>query len=708
MRRALFDGGQCLQHAAQGRALARHSRAKAQHSINAVALHAILRRSRAPQSGVPDCVVAADAGKRRAAAACQLVQRGGRVQAAGPGALLRRERREGEQRLPRAVGHAAAIENFGALQSGGEAEAGFPRLQLRERIAFFREKLHGGGIAGRVQCATEQRGVALVRREGAHAGRGVSGPVSRIRRDCADIERLRIRKAHGFAAAAGERGGVVLPCAERFGFAFNAAGGKNAAVRGQLRLSAAQEAQARARTAKRLRRAQNGRRSRAEQNRLRAAGEQRAVRSRAESLAVRACVVTEREGFRVQRVPPRRGENACVFRAGAAGLSGANFRARRAAPDEVAAHAHAGVDSLAGPDLCAGCQHGARAEHRPVAQRAVLIKFCACARLRAAAQHRAGDARPFACASILPQHGTGNTGVRADPRARADYRALAEQRVFADYRARADVHVSFQPRGRGDLRRFGDARACVEPHAAVEKIGLRADVGAFIADIAPVCVRDEAVNRLALPHQPRKKLLPEIARSVRNAVERFGRKDVNTGVDRIGVHFAPAGLFDKARHAAVFVRDDHAVGERFAHPGEHERGQRALLRVKTKRGGQVAVGQTVAGENDERFFGAQAPLGDELDAARRADGILLARVMQAHAVLFARAERAGDALGQIQKRYAYLRQFVTAQQLQRIGKHGLSENGYHGLGRVACQRAQARSLAARHDDRLKGHSDSSQ
>ena len=100
-------------------------------------------------------------------------------------------------------------------------------------------------------------------------------------------------------------------------------------------------------------------------------------------------------------------------------------------------------------------------------------------------------------------------------------------------------------------------------HQPVERVEVRLRVLPEIADVLPVSVRDEAVQRPAHLQEQREELLGEVKRLSGGHVSQHLRlDDVDARVDRVREDLAPGGLFQEALDAAVLVGHDDSELER--------------------------------------------------------------------------------------------------------------------------------------------------
>jgi hypothetical protein len=142
-----------------------------------------------------------------------------------------------------------------------------------------------------------------------------------------------------------------------------------------------------------------------------------------------------------------------------------------------------------------------------------------------------------------------------------------------------------------------------------------------------------------------------------------GLEDVDPGVDVVGKHLAPAGLLQKTAHALLLVRDDHAKFQRIADAGQDNGGGGLVLPVKLGSGGEVEIGQCVAADDQK---GLGQVLFDALDAAGRAQRLVLDRVEQSHLPVRAVAEVGHDLVGQVVQSGQHGSDAVTPQKLKGV------------------------------------------
>ena len=371
---------------------------------------------------------------------------------------------------------------------------------------------------------------------------------------------------------------------------------------------------------------------------------------------------------------------------------------RARAPHAVALQPLSLADDLVGPDLDAGQELRARECPRARAQHAFLERLRLRFQARVARQHAAARLRLASNTRAWPEDRALDAGARLHHRARADHGILAHQRPALHARPGADVAGLFHARVLVHQRALLHARGRIQFQLSLQKLGMRAQVSANIADIAPVALQYAAVNGAALPDESGEQFAAKIAGPALGDERKDLRfEDVDAGVHRVGNSLARPGFFHKGAHAAICRGDDQTVFQRIGNAREHHRRQRLVFAVEGEGGGEVEIGHAVAGEHAERFVEKIRRLPH---AARRAQGRALGVVAQGKVPVAAVAEEIHDGVGQIAQRHRRLAHAVLFEQFQRVFHHRPVEQPHHGLWLVAGQRPQPRAFAARHDDRF--------
>src|SRR5205085_3783287 len=236
----------------------------------------------------------------------------------------------------------------------------------------------------------------------------------------------------------------------------------------------------------------------------------------------------------------------------------------------------------------------------------------------------------------------------------------------------------------------------VQLHALVERVEVRLPVLVEVADVLPVAVADVAVDRAAHLEQEWEELLREVVRPVGQHVTQDLRiEDVDARVDRVREDLAPGGLLEEPLDAPVLVGDDDPELERVVDRLEADRHGGAFLAVEGAELAEVDVAERVARDDEE---GVVEAIARELDRARGAERRLLDRVLEPEPERLAAPEVAPDLLRQEGDGDDDVLEPVPAQELQDVLHARLADDRHHRLRLVRRQRAQARPLAAGHDD----------
>ncbi len=368
-------------------------------------------------------------------------------------------------------------------------------------------------------------------------------------------------------------------------------------------------------------------------------------------------------------------------------------------------HLRAGLDLLVRVDPHAGQHDALGADRHLVADRHALVN----------PRVRADVARP-ADHGALDEHAAADVGRRVDDRARragalAHGDARVQHRVRPDGGLRRDARVVADERGPldgvevvhpgpladPDVPAQAHARD-VQLHELVERVEVGLPVLVEVADVLPVALEHVPVDRAAHLEQQREELLREVVRPVgRHVAQRLRLDDVDARVDRVREDLAPRRLLEEALDATLRVGDDDAELERVRHGLQADGDRRTALAVERDERRQVEVAEGVAGDDEERVV--------EL-AGRKAHGTggagrrVLDRVLDVHAERLAVGEVAADRLRQEGDGHDHVVHAVGAEQLEDVLHARLADDRDHRLRLIRRQRAQARALAAGHDDGL--------
>ena len=221
---------------------------------------------------------------------------------------------------------------------------------------------------------------------------------------------------------------------------------------------------------------------------------------------------------------------------------------------------------------------------------------------------------------------------------------LTQLHVGFDLGVVTDVERSAQHRVGVHLGAFGDPDARgdleavdVDVDLALEHVGLRLHIALVRTDVLPVALGDIAVDRLAFLHELREDVAGPVDGDVGlDVVEDLGLHDVDARIDGVGEDLAPGGLLQEALDLALLVDDRDAEFQRVGHAGQADRDQCALLLVESDQVGEVEVGESVTGDDEEGVV-LECFLG-VLHASCGTERLLLVGVGELHSELFAVAE----------------------------------------------------------------------
>ena len=346
--------------------------------------------------------------------------------------------------------------------------------------------------------------------------------------------------------------------------------------------------------------------------------------------------------------------------------------------------------------------HHARRQHCPISDQAACADHAFLKELRARADLCArGD---HAAAQLGAFHNVRTSKQHAALEARAGHNLAAG----ADAAVLADACAAMHNGTRGDERGVRYDAAVLEPRAtrtrresgkrdsAVQRVPMYAQVGRRVAHVAPVALGDAAVERLAVAQHGGEELMPKIAGlPLRDAGEHLRLQNIHAGIDQIGINIAAPGLFMESGNASVAVGHDHAVFLRRMRSDQQQRGFCTVRFVEGYGGAQVEITHAIAGEHDEALIQKIARLADAASGAQRRAFNIIAKLC---AEIGAIAEIIAYAVRHIAQRGADLRYAVLFEQFNGKLHQRPVQQTQHRLGTGTGERAQARALAARHDD----------
>ena len=184
-------------------------------------------------------------------------------------------------------------------------------------------------------------------------------------------------------------------------------------------------------------------------------------------------------------------------------------------PHYVGRHAFAFADLFAWPDLHARQQRRARAQNGVFAQHAFLKRGRFRPHASAVDEHAGAQLAAFLRASALPQHAAFDANARAHLGVRADHTIRPDTRARADHCVFSDEARGFQNGGAIHARALGaehaaGARGQGQADFPIQRVAMRAQVRARVADVAPVAVHGQREDGFALFYQTRKQFAPKI------------------------------------------------------------------------------------------------------------------------------------------------------------------------------------------------------
>ena len=375
-------------------------------------------------------------------------------------------------------------------------------------------------------------------------------------------------------------------------------------------------------------------------------------------------------------------------------------------PDDAGVDHRARLDGLERVDLDPGGQVGLRLDHALVADHRAFLDPGGRHHVGVLADDAAAQGDPLPDVDVVVHHRP------VQERAFLDHHVAAQHGELAQFGARlhlgvvADADRPGQHRLRVHLGALGHPYPGrhLEPvdigvHPAGQHVGLDLQVALVGAHVFPVAVGDVAEQRRAPLEQGREHVSGPVHRLPRRDLgQHLGLHHVDPGVDRVREHLPPGGLLQEALDPAVLADDDDAELQRVGHPGQPDGDQRPALLVRPDHGGQVDVGQRVAGDDQERLV-AQRVLG-VLHAARGAERRLLGGVLQAHAHVLAVPEVVAHQRGQELHGDHGLVEAVPLEQPEHVFHDRLVADGQQRLGLVGGHWPQPGALSARHHDGL--------
>ena len=373
-------------------------------------------------------------------------------------------------------------------------------------------------------------------------------------------------------------------------------------------------------------------------------------------------------------------------------------------PDDAGVDLGAGFDRLERVDLDVGGDVRLLADDALIADGHTLAERGSRLDVAVLAEDRPQHLGRGADVGVGADHAVARLGVVLDDHVVAEHGVLADAGRVGDLGVVADVGRPADVLDGVEVDALADENAMLQLDAgdarrdlAIQEVAVGREVLGQAADVLPVALGDEAVERRAHLEELGKQVLAEVVLLVgRDVIEDLRLEHVDAGVDGVAEHLAPGGLLEEAFDAALLVDHHDAELERVLDALEGDGDHGAALLVKGEDLTEVEVGEGVATDDDEGVV-AEMVLS-QLDAAGGARRRLLDGVLHVHAEEGAVAEVVADDLGQEHEGDDRLVEAVLREELDDVLHAGLAAQGHHRLGLVARERPQAGAFAAGHDD----------
>ncbi len=302
----------------------------------------------------------------------------------------------------------------------------------------------------------------------------------------------------------------------------------------------------------------------------------------------------------------------------------------------------------------------------------------------------------------VPQQRVRDDRARLDRAAVAQHGVRPDDGIGRDMAVEPDEHRWPHRRGRD---RFApgpvDLGGQPERHGAVEDVAVGAQVRLGLAEVDPVVVGGEGVQRtVARADQLGEGLALDRHRPAgRDPGEDLALEQIGAGVDLVRGGLVARRLLDERLDAAVRVVDDGPERAGVVDVDQVQRADAALAAVVVEHRAQVERGEDVAVEDEER---AVDELLDVLERAGRAERRVLDDVAQPQPQARAVAEVRRDRVGQIARGQDDVVDPGLLDAAQRPLEERHVHDRDHGLGRLEGERPKPRTLTADENDCLHG------
>ena len=192
----------------------------------------------------------------------------------------------------------------------------------------------------------------------------------------------------------------------------------------------------------------------------------------------------------------------------------------------------------------------------------------------------------------------------------------------------------------------------------------------------------------------------------RHQLKDLGLKDIDTGTGQRRFGVLGQGLFLEGFDASIGCGQHHAIRADFCqgHVQGHQARDRAFGMVLGNGRSNVEVDQRITAQHQRGFIKKAAEILDSAHAAGRAHGSGRNVTVVAHPLVgIANFHAPAAAITKILFNFLVVvghvhhdfRNTVARQVLNQVFHHRFAQNGHHGLGQVACQRAYPCALPRR-------------
>jgi hypothetical protein len=214
-----------------------------------------------------------------------------------------------------------------------------------------------------------------------------------------------------------------------------------------------------------------------------------------------------------------------------------------------------------------------------------------------------------------------------------------------------------------------------------------------IAHVAPIALGGKTVKGFSLRQQGGEQVPAKIeGLSGGNGVHSPAGEQINTGIDRIGKHLTPAGLFDKPLDPPILASEHQTVFQRLRVAVEQQGGGGLPGGVELHGGLQIQITHGISADDKEILLPQEVHALP--DTPGGAQGFRFCKVSQVYTQILTAAKIVGDAPGHILEGDGNLHNPAAAEQAEDVLQNGLVKEGSHRLGLAQAQGPQADALAS--------------